>query len=244
MSPRLIPILCTLLLFPAAAPAQEPSPPFLTVTGNGTVTVDPDQANVRIGVETEEPAARDAQLEANRIASAILGAMRDLDIRPEAVQTSRLVLSPIYERPSPQQERREPRVIGYRATNTVSVELRDLTRIGPVLDAAIEAGANRIEGVEFGLQNDSEARRGALVAAVEDARMKAETIARALEVPLGPVLEIIDHGVSVPIPYRDAGGPMAMEAVATPVATGQISVSASLMIRYRIEVAAGPVPPR
>ncbi len=244
MIKRTLPILCGLLLAPAMALSQEPAPPFLTVTGNGTVTVDPDQARVRIGVETEAPAARDAQLEANRIANAILGAMRDLGIRPEAVQTSRLILSPVYDRPSPSQERREPRVVGYRATNTVSVELRDLTRIGPVLDAAIEAGANRIEGVEFGLQDDGEARRGALVAAVEDARTKAETITRALEVPLGPVMEIIDHGVSVPIPYRDAGGPMAMEAVATPVATGQISVSASLMIRYRLEVAAGAAPPR
>ncbi len=245
MMRRLIPILCAALVVPAAAGAQEhrePAPPFLTVNGNGTVTVDPDQAVVRIGVETEAPAARDAQLEANRIANAIMAAMGDLGIPSEALQTSRLTLSPVYERPTPAQPQEQPRVVAYRATNTVSVELGDLTRVGPVVDAAIDAGANRIEGVEFGLDDDSEARRLALVAAVEDARAKAETITRTLGVGLGPVIEIIDHGISappIPFGYREAGGPMAMD-VSTPVATGQISVSGSLMIRYRIEPGAAP----
>lgn len=231
--------LVVLLLAPLCAIAQTPSPPFLTVNGNGSVSVEPDQAYVRIGVETEAASARDAQRETNRVGTAILNAVRELDIAPEAVQTSRLQLTPVYERTPPREER-APRVVGYRATNTVSVRLWDLSRIGPVVDAAIAAGANRIEGIELGLRDDGAARRLALSAAVEDAREKAQTIARTLDVTLGPVLEIIDHGISVPpLAFREAGGAMALQA-ATPISTGEVTVSASLMIRYRIDSGAEP----
>lgn len=241
---RAIAVTCTLLILSASTAggqmdeADRSEIPAVTVSGSGEVRVAPDEAVVRVGVLAEHEDAAETQDRANRIARGILDGVSELGVPEEAVQTSRLVLSPVYEQPRPQQRPAEPRIVAYRATNVVSVRLEDLTRIGPVIDAAIEAGANRVEGVDFRLRDDREARETALTRAVEEARGKAATIAAALGVELGPVLEAREGGVSIDVP-RFAGGPRAlmMEARAaepTPVATGDITVSAQVTLRYRI----------
>ena len=245
---RAITATCTLFfLFASTAGGQmtekeRTEPPAITVSGSGEVRVAPDEAVVRVGVLAEHEDAAETQDRANRIARGILDGVSELGVPEEAVQTSRLVLSPVYEQPEPRPggSRRSsaPRIVAYRATNVVSVRLEELTRIGPVIDAAIEAGANRVEGVDFRLRDDREARETALTRAVEEARGKATTIAAALGVELGPVLEAREGGVSIDVP-RFAGGPRAltMEARAaepTPVATGDITVSANVTLRYQI----------
>ncbi|MGD2114747.1 MAG: SIMPL domain-containing protein [Acidobacteriota bacterium] len=233
-----------LLLFTtsvAGAQMNEPDEtkiPAITVSGSGEVRVEPDEAVVRVGVLAEHEDAAEAQDRANRIARGILDGVSALGVPDEAVRTSRLVLSPVYDQPQPQQRPRQPRIVAYRATNVVSVRLDDLAKIGPVIDAAIEADANQVEGVDFRLQDDRKARERALAQAVKDARSKAATIAAALGVDLGPVLEAHEGGISIDVP-RFAAGPrmMAMEARAaepTPVAAGDITVSASVTLRYRI----------
>ncbi len=245
---RAIAATCTLFfLFGSTAGGQmshtdRTEPPAITVSGSGEVRVAPDEAVVRVGVLAEHEDAAETQDRANRIARGILDGVSALGVPEEAVQTSRLVLSPVYEQPEPRPgtSRRPsaPRIVAYRATNVVSVRLEELTRIGPVIDAAIEAGANRVEGVDFRLRDDREAREKALTRAVEEARGKAATIAAALGVELGSVLEAREGGVSIDVP-RFAGGPraMVMEARAaepTPVAAGDITVSADVTLRYRI----------
>lgn len=223
----------------AGAPAlgdQEPRP-FIQVSGEGSVEVEPDEALMRIGVESEAPTAQEAQHETNRIAAAILEAVEGLGVDSQAVQTSQLRLLPVYEPSQPGRgEPRRPRVVAYRATNTVSVRLVDLARIGPVVDAAIGAEANRIEGLDLGLRDDTEARRRALTAAVEEARRKAETIAAALGVGLGAVLEVSDQGIRVPRLQMDQGRMEMMAAEpSTPIATGRIGVSANVAVRFAID---------
>ena len=130
-----------------------------------------------------------------------------------------------------------PRITGYRASNEVSVELSDLAKVGPAIDAAIGAGANRVVGVSFHLQDDLEVRRRALGQAIREAQQKAETMAAALGVPLGPVLEVQEGGVSVqPIRYPQGAAMMRSQAAssATPVQPGRITVRASVQIRYRL----------
>jgi len=233
-----------LALFALAVPLSaqsadsRPKVPAITVSGSGEVHVDPDLAVVRLGVLAQNAEASMAQQEANRVAKGILDGVEALGVPRDAVQTSRLVLSPVYEQPRPQDQAREPRISAYRASNVVSVRLDDLTKIGPVIDAAVEAGANQVEGVEFQLENDTAARQQALTRAVQEARAKAAAIADALDVALGPVLEATEGGVSVQVP-QFGGGPrmLSMQARApepTPVSTGEITVSASVTLRYRI----------
>lgn len=221
---------------PPAGPAREPVP-SITVAGSGEMRVAPDLATVRLGVVSQQQSAREAQQDASRIAQAILAGVAALDVPREAVQTSQLILSPVYEQPSPRQQQvpTEPRIVAYRASNVVSVRLEDLAKIGRVIDAAIEAGANQVEGVDFQLQDDREARQEALRRAVAEARSKARTMAEALGVTLGSVLDAREGGVSVE-PPQFATRMFAMEARSadTPVSPGEITVSANVTLRYRI----------
>jgi uncharacterized protein len=211
-----------------------PVVPILSVQANGEARVAPDEATVRLGVLAQAPTARAAMDEANRSANAILDAIRKLGVKAEDIQTSELNLNPLYA--NVPQDRGEPRISGYQATNVVSVRLEKLELVGPVVDAGLAAGANRLDGVMFGLRNDEAARSTALTRAAEAARIKAETLARALRVRLVEIVEVVEGGVSVFTPmYKGRVAMEASMAADTPVSAGQVGIGASLTLRYRIE---------
>jgi len=223
---------------PLAAHEETASPvvPILSVQANGEARVAPDEATVRLGVLAQAPTARAAMDEANRSANAILDAIRKLGVKAEDIQTSELNLNPLYAN-EPEMRGGEPRISGYQATNVVSVRLEKLDQVGPVVDAGLAAGANRLDGVMFGLRNDEAARSTALTRAAEAARSKAETLARALRVRLVEIVEVVEGGVSVFTPMYK-GARMAMEssmAADTPVSAGQVGIDANITLRYRIE---------
>lgn len=210
----------------------------LTVGGSGEVRVDPDEGVVRLGVQAQAKTALEAQTQVNRVANAILAEVKKLGIPVEAVQTSQLTLSPVYASQDPRLTGgpQEPKVVGYQAANVVSVVVADLAKIGPVLDAALGAGANRVDGVDFRVRDDRAARENALRQAAEDAQRKARALAAALGVSLGELLEVQEGGVNVQPPIMEMGfARMAMSADAsTPVSAGQTTISASVTLRYRI----------
>jgi len=211
----------------------------ITVQGDAEVRRVPDEASVRLGVVAQEPTAQAAQAGANRTAQAILAAVRELGVPDQAIQTSRLVLYPVYSQPPrtmrPDQEDFVPEIVAYTASNTVSVRLSDLAKVGPVIDAGIGAGANQVEGVDFRLRDDTAARAEALAAAVAEARGEAEAIARALGVTLGSVLSADEGRVQIAYPQMERAA-FAMDAAAasTPVSPGDITVNATVTVRYRI----------
>jgi uncharacterized protein len=215
-------------------PDVPPAPPVLVVTGTAQVFTAPDQATVRLGIVRQAANAQAAQEQANAVAQEILNAIGKAGVPANQIQTMRLVLSPVYAPRSPD-SRDAPRIVAYNATNTVSVRLENLSLVGPVIDAGLKAGANQLEGVQFGLRNDLPSRQQALKQAVEEARSKAMTMAEALRVNLAEVLEASEGSVSI---IADRVEPLAARAMAvaaeTPVSPGQIQVNATVMIRYRI----------
>jgi uncharacterized protein len=212
-----------------------PQPPVLVVTGNSQVMASPDEASVRLGIVRQAPGAQTAQDQANAVAQQILSEIRKLGIMPEKIQTARLVLSPVYAPRSPE-SRDAPRIVAYNASNTVTVSLEDLSLVGPVIDAGLKAGANQLEGVQFGLRNELPSRQQALKQAVDEARGKAEAMAQALRLNLGEVLEVSEGGGISPRFEAPLAGRAyaAAQDIATPVSPGQIEVSATVTIRYRI----------
>jgi uncharacterized protein YggE len=214
--------------------------PTVTVTGNGEASAAPDQAVVRLGTTVQTSQADAAQATVNGTMQKALDAIVKLGIPRGAVRTATLTLASVYsssERPVNNPE--PPHVVGFRASNTIEVTLDDTKLVGKVIDAGIAAGANELQGVSFALQNDIEQRRTALVNAASEAKTKAQTIAGALDVPLGPVLEVIEGGAHV-IPLNEGfGGARMMAAVAvnTPVEPGEVRVQANVTVRYRINTA-------
>jgi len=215
------------LLWPLAAPAQVPDGPAIIVTGEGVVAMRPDMATIRLGVTTEARGAAQALADNSAEMADILAFLRQEGVDETDIQTSGLHLSPRQE--DYRNASSTPRVVGFVATNQVTVRVRDLDRLGPVLDAVVREGANRFDGLSFGLTDDSAALAEARRQAVADARAKAETYAGAAGATLGPIRLIQDQsGGAAPVQMR-----MAAESVqGVPVAPGEVSVRASVTITW------------
>src|ERR1700724_2653317 len=214
--------------------------PSLVVAGRGDVRAAPSEAAVRRGVLAQSATAGAAQQRASQTGAALRRAVRGLGVRQEQIRTSELSLSPVFAPVRPQavaagEEPQGPRIVGYQASNSVTVTLDKLDQVGAVVDAGLGAGANRLEGVAFGLRHDEAARQAALRDAAAQARGKATALAAAMHVRLVEVLEVQEEGTAVPQPRFEAmrmsaGG----AAVGTPVSSGQLDVSATVTVRYRI----------
>jgi uncharacterized protein len=226
---RKIFVIVAFAAFSVAIGQEKPQIPLITVSGEGLIRVDPDEATVRLGVTKQAASAAEAQSQANQVMQALLARIDGLGIDKANVQTSRLMLNPIYSnQPTPQT------VVGYRASNTLSIRLSDFSLIGKVIDASIAVGGNTLEGVSFGLRNDLAARLDALREAAREAKAKAEALADALGVRLGMLFEVVEGGASwAPMQMEMARGGV-QGGAPTPVEPGQVSVSAAITVRYMI----------
>jgi uncharacterized protein len=212
--------------------------PSVVVSGRGEVSAKPDRAVVNTGVSVQEPTAEAAMRRCGQLMQSVVETITKQGVADERVQTARVSLSPVYDQSRNMPEGKEPRIVGYRAENTVRVQIEDLTKIGPVLDAVVKAGANQSFGISFQLKEDKAARAQALRDACTDARAKAAIIAESLGMLLGELIEVNEGGVQVVQP-RPMGGYSRMMAAegsfgGTPVSPGEISVEASVTIRYAL----------
>lgn len=159
----------------------------ITVVGEGKVRTDPNVARATIGVDVMRPSVADASAANKKIIDAVLSVLKELGLTDKELQTSGY--SVYAERYGPNGPLPEDQV-NYRVTNNVSVTIRDLSKVGDILDAAIKAGANNIYGVEFSVENRGAFESDARKLAIEDARMKAEELATLTGVKLGKVIGV------------------------------------------------------
>lgn len=237
-------VTATLLVLPAGpAPAQSPAgesmPPAssshsvsqITVSGTGRFAVAPDMAQITLGVQVLLPTAAEAMQANSSQLAAVLERLKAEGIAPRDLQTSGLSLSANYH----YTEGRAERVLnGYQAANTLSVRVRDLSRIGQLLDQLISDGANELQGIRFGLQDSVAAQDAARDAAIRDARRRAEALARAEGLVLGRVLEITEGREYSQEPVMAAARMMAAEAKAVPIEGGEIDFSAEVRVRWEL----------
>lgn len=224
----------------AAAPvrAQVPAHPgteeprVLQVSARATVQRAPDRAVVELAVETEAETAREASARNAEVMQRVLSALGRLGVPETRIQTTRIELQPRHDRPRD----RPPTIVGYRAANQVVVRLDDIDLVGRVVDAAVQAGANRVTGIRFEISDPDTAYHEALRLAVERARAEAQVVAAALDEPLGPALRVNTGGMQLPPPQvRMAEARMEMDVeAATPVQPGEMEVHATVSITYRI----------
>lgn len=234
-------LLLIALFLPAAALAQDPTEPHtLTVSGTGTVERTPDRAVLRFAVENLAPTA-DAAARSNAAAmDAVITALRRIGLSDDQIRTVGYRLDPEYDYSRDPGPRRpgEDHLIGFRARNTVLAMVDDVSRVGAAIDAAIGAGANRVDGLSFQLRDAESARLEALERAVAAARTEAETIARALGRTLGPAISVSSAGMpAAPARFAMDRAIAAEAAIAppTPIEPGSLTVHATVTIIYRLE---------
>lgn len=212
-----------------AAPAEMPR--SLAVSGTGRVDLAPDMAMVRIGVTHQDRIAAQAMRQTSDAVAAMFARLAALGVAARDIQTSGLSLNPVWRDRTGQQG--QPAPWGFEASNVVSLRLRDMAALGEILDALVADGANRLDGVSFGLQDPESAMDEARRRAVAEARRKAELFAEAAGVTLGQVISLGESGGGIPRPQMMEMASMRADSV--PVAAGEVGISATVQMIFALE---------
>jgi uncharacterized protein len=218
----------------ASAAAQIVPPAMISVSGEAHLSVPPDRAEIDGGVTSEAKTAREAS-EANNAAMAkVLLALKGAGIAEKDFQTSRLSLQP---QSAPNRVSSGPmQIVGYRASNRVTVQLHDVSKVAGVIDALVGAGANEIGGINFMVSDASKLLDDARAQAIADARRKAEIYAKAAGVMLGAPLSISEGGGGSLQQFRKM--PMAVSVAASaPVAQGEETLQVTVSVSWAIKPA-------
>jgi len=218
-------VIAFVLATSASASAQNPA---ITVSGEASVSVAPDLALIEGGVTNEAKTAREASDVNSRAMTAILAALKTAGIADADIQTSRLTLAP---QQSTVRALSAAAITGYRASNRVTIRLRDITKVASTLDTLVTTGANEIGGINFMVSQESKALDEARAKAIEDARRKAEIYAKAAGVRVGTPLSVREDGGGGPVSvhatsYKKFGGP--------PVAPGEETLRITVTVSYEI----------
>ena len=225
------------LAFPLVAGAQVPEavpmrdPSSITVSGSGEASAVPDEARILFWVETRAETATGAARENARLQEAVIRSLREAGIEARDITTSGYSLQPDLQ--YDERERRS-RLVGYVARNGVNVRVRQIGQVGPLIDAAIGAGANGVGSLSFASSTAPELRREALTRAVESACRDAEVMARAAGGSLGRLLEM-NSGGYMPPPrpemFRSMAAGVAQD-VATPIEAGELTMMVQVTARW------------
>ncbi|HEU0013343.1 MAG TPA: SIMPL domain-containing protein [Longimicrobium sp.] len=219
----------------AAAPAHaqpDRTPPGIRVSATGEVRAQPDLATADFGVETTGTTARAAAEENARRMERVIAALVAAGVERTRIETRDYMVFPDYEeRPGMPGE---PRIRGYRVTNTVSATVTDVSRVGALIDAALAGGANRAHGVRFSLRDAQRFRAQALQDAVRRARADAEALASALGVTLGMLREAYTTEMPMVMPIMNARGAdlMVEQASPTPIQAQELTIRATVVLVF------------
>ena len=211
----------------------QPETPTLNLSAYGEVKAAPDMASINFGVVTEATTAAEAMAQNRTRMNEVMRALRSAGIEERFIQTSGLSLQAQYD----YQQNEPPRLRGYQASNRVTVEIRDLERVGTTADAVVNAGVNQIDGISFGLINPQQAEDQARMAAVQALQAKANLYANALGVRLAGIRNLSEGGGYSPQPPQPmfARSAMAMDsAESTSVAPGELTVRVNINGVYDI----------
>ncbi|NWF64149.1 MAG: SIMPL domain-containing protein [Chloroflexi bacterium] len=214
-----------------AAPEAERN---LNVSGLGVVYLTPDIAYINIGVNTQRENAAQAVEINKEQTTKVIQALKDFGVDEKDIRTTNFSIwsNPQYDPAGTGQ------ILGttYSVDNTVNVTIRDLDKLGDLLDAAVQAGANNIYSIQFDVEDKSAANKEARTLAVENAKSQAQELAAAAGVELGEI-QSISYYESSPMPYFEGkgGGGGEMANAAVPIQPGQLAISVTVNLTYGIK---------
>lgn len=225
------------LIFWLAGGVNRNSPVFapshgIIVGGEGSVTVKPDIARINLGVETEALTAGEAQKRNAELMTKVVNKLKTLGLMEKDIQTTGFKLYPVRQY---FKEINREKITGYRVVNQVTVTVRDLAKLGEVIDSSIKAGANNIDNVFFSVESVKKWQEKAIAEAIKNARSKAEGIAKASGVKIRKVISIIESNVDLrPFVMNEfQKRTLAADAV-TPIEMGSVKVNANVQMNFSI----------
>ena len=236
---RLTPLIALLALALAATAlggcrttvSSSPVPNTVTASGSGTVQAAPDEATMSFGVSKSSPNAKTLLADTNKAAEKIVAALRKTGVEEKDIQTQSVAFYP-----QTSYENGKTTVTGYEASISVTVKVRDLTKLGDIITAGNNAGANNVNGPSFEIAEDSPFTASAIDKAVADARRNAEAMAKAADKSVGEVLSITDSTVTPIQPFaaeRMLAPSAAKDAIA--INPGQLDVNSSVIVVFELK---------
>jgi uncharacterized protein YggE len=210
---------------PAGTPGINRS---ISVSGTGRAEVAPDVAVLTLGVTSDGPTAREALDKNNQSMTAVIEALKTLGFGVTDMQTSGLSLSAQYD-----YNVQPAKLTGYQAVNGVTLRVKDIARLGEILDLVVSAGANQVNGLTFDVADKAKALNDARLKAVADAKAKAELMAGAAGVSVGRVISISEGYISSPgpVPVQTM---RAEAASSVPIASGQVGLEAQVSVVFEL----------
>lgn len=214
------------------SPAMKGADPgTITVTGTGRVSIEPDVADLRLGVSAARPTVSAARAEAASLMTAIIKAVASGGVDRRDIRTSLVSVQPRYD----YRDGTPPVVVGYEFTNVVEATIRDLTRVGEVIDGALGAGATSLDGLSFRVDDPRPTERRARLGAMTNARARADVLAEAAGLSITGVVDIVEGiALAPPSPMMRADRMMAAAEVDTPIEAGLSVISITVRVTYRV----------
>jgi uncharacterized protein len=238
--PAIPAILLTLVGLTVNAADENPQARTISVIGHGKVSAAPDVAEISVGLATQSTTAQVALSTNNESMTALLNVLKERGVAAKDIQTSQITIQPLYSQQSANTPGRapveySPKVVGYQVQNMVRITSRDLAKLGPLLDAVVGAGANRMHGITFRVDSSDALTDLARKKAMADAKRKAELLAGEAGMVLGAPITIRDDPGSSPIAPPIGPYLMAAPAASTPVAPGEQELSVSVQVVYELK---------
>jgi uncharacterized protein YggE len=217
---------------PKGALAVDSSTPdrTITVTGTGRVTLTPDTADLNLGVNITRTTATAARDDAATAMTKVVAAIKAGGVAAKDIQTSTLSLQPVYD----YSNNGQGKLTGFQVVNEVAITVRDVTKVGDLVDAGVAAGATSVDGVTFRVNDETAAEGQARTAAVADARAKANALAGAAGVTISGVESIVEQSDTTPPPLPFAAAAPAKDAASTPVSPGTTEVDIVVTVVYQL----------
>jgi uncharacterized protein YggE len=216
---------------PALAHDDEAPKRTISLTGIGTVKMAPDIVTISTGVESDAAVAKDALAKNTAAMTKVVAELKQSGIEAKDIQTTNFSVEPRYDSSD---EDKAPKLIGYHVTNSAFITVRDIAKLGEVLDKIVSLGANSIGGISFGVANREAVENEARKLAMADAIAKATLFAEAAGAELGEVMSISEQGGFQPYFEKRAAAPMAAQAP-VPIEAGTESVSMQVSVTWELK---------
>ncbi len=206
---------------------------WVEVTGDASVSTPPDFARVTLGVTTTGKDARETMAANAKAVNSLVSLIKEDGVAAADIQTSSLSISPIFSNPTPGSPA-PPTITGYNANDAVTVTVRDISRLGALIDKAVDAGANAIYGIAYGENDPSALLDKARPLAVADAKRKAEIYAKAGGAAVGRLMELSEQIGAQPAQFAKRAYVQNAGAAPTPIEAGQDRLTVTVSARFEL----------